>query len=420
MNLSQDFINSLPQAKRAEIEAISHEVMYRWDVIGRQSQQIPPGDWDVWAIIAGRGFGKTRTGSETVRIWSDQVPSILLVGATATDMRDIMIDGPSGILATSPDNNLPNYEPSKLRLTWPNGCIGHLRSAEDPDRIRGVETYRGWLDEFASWKYPKDAWDMISMAVRRGDTKKLITTTPKNIGVLKKLLAYSSTITTRGSTYDNIENLSESFRRLILERYEGTRVGKQEIYAEILEDVEGALWTTSMIETARVRKPIDFKRIGIGIDPAVTAKDTSDETGIIVGGLGVDNHGYVLDDLSGIYTPLAWAKKVIEAYYKYQADFVVAEVNNGGDLVEQNIKTIDPTIKIIQVRATRGKMTRAEPIANLYEQSKVHHVGNHPALETQMTTWAAMSGDKSPDRVDGLVWLFSKLMLNPEPPIFYG
>lgn len=403
---------SLPksQRNRAELEALVYELEHRWDHVGRVSQQEPQGTWDTWALIAGRGFGKTRTGSEIVRKWSGQVPSILLVGATSTDMRDIMIDGPSGILATAHRNNYPLYESSKLRLTWKSGCICHLRSADEPDRIRGVETYRGWLDEFVAWNHPKEAWDMVSMAIRRGDTKKLITTTPRRLSVLKKIIDFPGTVITRGSTYENISNLSESFRKIIIERYEGTRIGRQEIYAEILDDVEGALWNSSLIDKGRIAKTPDLKRVVVAIDPAVTSRPDSDETGIIVAGKGTDGHCYILHDSSGKFTPNEWAKRAIFCYEKYKADRIVAEVNNGGDLVEINIRIIDSTIPYKKVYASRGKVIRAEPVVALYEQGKVHHVGILDKLEEQMTTWDP-ENDKSPDRVDALVWAVTELMI---------
>jgi predicted phage terminase large subunit-like protein len=419
MNLSAELQSlSIPknQKQKAELEALVYELEHRWDYIGRESQQEPQGIWDVWALIAGRGFGKTRTGSEITRKWSNEVPSILLIGATSMDMRDIMIDGPSGILATAPRGNYPLYEPSKLRLTWRNGCICHLRSADEPDRIRGVETYRGWLDEFAAWNHPKEAWDMVSMAIRKGDTKKLITTTPRRLGVLKKIIGFPGTVITHGSTYENIDNLSESFRKIIIERYEGTQIGRQEIYAEILDDVEGALWTTEMIDQFRTKEHPDLKRIIVAIDPAVTSKPDSDETGIIVAGKGIDNHGYILHDSSGKFTPNEWAKRAIFCYEKYKADRIVAEVNNGGDLVEANIRTIKSDVPYKSVYASRGKVIRAEPIVALYEQGKIHHIGIFDELEKQMTNWNPE--EKSPDRLDALVWALTELMIDNSGQVY--
>ena len=411
MNLSAGLKNlSAKPVQIAELAAAVDELEHRWNYVGRPSQQEPPGDWDTWVIMAGRGFGKTRTGSEISRAWSNQVPSILLMGATATDLRDIMIEGPSGILKTAPRCNYPKYEPSKLKLTWPNGCVCHIRSAEEPDRIRGVEVYRGWFDEFASWDDPQQAWDMISMAVRRGDTKKLITTTPKRINTLKKIIALPETIITRGSTYENAPNLSDVFIDAIRQRYEGTRIGRQEIYAEIIDDVEGALWTAEMID--HVEHVPALKRCVVAIDPAVSATRRSDETGIIVAGLGIDDHAYIIDDFSGILSPMQWGQRAVYAYGKHAADRVVAEVNNGGDLVETNLRNISPNVSYKSVHATRGKVIRAEPVVALYEQKRVHHVSGLGKLEDQMTGWDATS-EKSPDRVDALVWALTDLMLQP-------
>jgi predicted phage terminase large subunit-like protein len=235
--------------------------------------------------------------------------------------------------------------------------------------------------------------------------------------VLKKIMDYPGTVTTRGNTYENISNLSEAFRQTIIERYEGTRIGRQEIYAEILDDVEGAMWISAMIDDNRLKSAPDMKKIVVAIDPAVTARVGSDETGIIVAGLGIDNHGYILHDASGIYSPNEWAKKAIFLYEKYKADRIIAEVNNGGDLVETNIRIIDNYIHYKSVHATRGKVIRAEPVVALYEQGKIHHVGAFAKLEEQMTTWDPES-DKSPDRVDALVWAITDLIIDPSGQIY--
>jgi len=368
----------------------------------------------MWAIITGRGWGKTRTGAETVRMWSDQVPIIHLIGRTATDVRDTMVEGPAGILAVHPKYNKPKYEPSKRRLTWPNGCRGVLFTADEPDLLRGPQCYKLWADELASWQY-EEAWDNALMGLRLGDTPQgLVTTTPRPIKMIKDLVEDQDNIITRGSTFENQDNLSPAFIKKIKEKYEGTRIGRQELYAEILEDYEGALWTHKMIEVAIVDKAPEMTRIIVAIDPAVTASKDSDETGIIVAGLGEDNRAYIIEDLSGVYKPSEWGRQAIGAYHKHKADLIIGEKNNGGDMIEHVLRTLQPDISYSTVWASRGKMTRAEPIQGLYEQHKVKHLGSHPALETQMVTWAAKEGDKSPDRVDAMVWAVSELMLNQD------
>lgn len=406
---------SLKQPQREELELLIEEWGYRWGIQARDKQKLPPGDWITWAIIAGRGFGKTRTGAETVRVWSDQVPIIHIVGRTATDMRDTMIEGPAGILAIHPDYNRPKYEPSKKRITWPNGCRAQLFSADEPDVLRGPQCHKAWADEVASWKYVEDAWDQLLMGLRLGTHPQVIvTTTPRPIPTIKEMVGDPDTIVTTGSTYENQDNLAGAFFRKIVSKYEGTRKGKQEIYAEILEDIEGALWTQKMIEKAHVAKAPEMVRIVVAIDPAVTSDPDSDETGIVVAGMGTDDHCYILDDLTGIYTPSEWARKAIGAYTTRHADRIIGEANNGGDLIEQVIRTHQSDVPYSKVWASRGKVTRAEPVQALYEQNRVKHVGSLPELETEMTTWAAKEGEKSPNRIDAMVWAVSELMLNQD------
>lgn len=369
----------------------------------------------IWAIIAGRGFGKTRTGAETVRIWSDQVPIIHIIGRTTTDLRDTMIEGPAGLLSVHPDYNKPKYEPSKKRITWPNGCRAQLFSADEPDVLRGPQCYKIWADELASWKYAEDAWDMALLGLRLGEhPQAVVTTTPRPTKIIKDMVIDEDNHVTKGSTFENAANLSPVFFKKVVSKYEGTRKGKQELYAEILEDIEGALWDQKLIDQAHVSKAPDLIRIVVAIDPAVTSDPDSDETGIVVAGIGTDNHCYILDDLTGIYTPMQWARRAIGAYTTRKADRIIGEANNGGDLIEQVIRTLDKDVSYSKVWASRGKVTRAEPVVALYEQRRIKHVGSLPELETEMTTWAAKEGEKSPNRVDALVWAVSELMLNQD------
>lgn len=377
---------------------------YRWDIRARPNQKPPPSDWVYWVILAGRGFGKTRTGAELVRVWAKDYKLVNLIGATADDARDIMIEGESGILAICPPAERPVYKKSDRRLDWPSGAKSLIFTADEPDRLRGKQSEKLWADELCAWRYVSDSWSQAMFGLRLGNKPQaVVTTTPRPIKQLKDLLADKATVVTRGSTYDNRANLAENFFTQITARYENTRLGRQELYAEVLEDIEGALWKNALLEKYRVNAAPELKRTIIAIDPAVSTNKTSDETGIIGIGFGIDNHLYPLADVSGIYTPLEWAHKAIHLYEILLADAIVAEVNNGGDLVEANLRACGFTGRVIKVYASKGKVIRAEPIVGLYEQGKVHHVGNLAGLETQMTTWAPKEDD-SPDRVDALVW----------------
>jgi len=406
----------LKQTSDRELEAIEHD----WGWWGRPNQQAPKGDWRTWLLLAGRGFGKTRSGAECIR---DQVihhrrRRIALVAPTAADARDVMVEGESGLLAIGPPQQRPQYEPTKRRLTWPNGAIATTYSADEPERLRGPQHDAAWCDEIASWRYP-EAWDMLMFGLRLGnDPRAVVTTTPKPIKIIRELIADPTTVITRGSTYDNRANLAPAFLQQIVRKYEGTRLGRQELNAEILDDVPGALWSRALIEETRwpVHRNIpDLVRIVVAIDPAVSTGEDADETGIIVAGKDADGHGYVLADQSARYAPTEWARTAIALYRQHKADRIVAEVNNGGDMVESTIRMIDPNVSYSAVRASRGKVIRAEPVAALYEQRRIHHVGAFPTLEDQMCAFAPdfdrSSAGFSPDRVDGLVWAFADLLV---------
>lgn len=388
-----------------EIIALS----YDWEYFSRPSQQLPDGDWISWLILAGRGFGKTRTGAETVRQWIKTCPYVNLIGATSDDARDIMIEGESGILAICPKDERPDYLGHKSQLRWPNGAKSLIFTADKPDRFRGKQHGKLWMDEIASWRYP-ESFDQAMFGLRLGNNPQcIITTTPRPIKIIKELLDSPTTHTTRGSTYDNKQNLAKTFIDKIVEKYEGTRLGRQELHAEMLLDNPDALWQRDKIESLRVKEHPDLKRIIVAVDPSVTANKNSDETGIIVAGLGSDSHGYILADITMKGTPEQWANIVVNAYHKYKADRIIGEVNNGGDMIETIIRNKDKYISYTGVRATRGKYVRAEPISALYEQDKVHHVGCFPELEDQMCEWSPDSSD-SPDRMDALVWALTHLM----------
>lgn len=340
-----------------------------------------------------------------------------IVGPTAADTRDVMVEGVSGILSCYPEHERPLYEPSKRRITWASGALATMYSADEPERLRGPAHDAAWCDELAAWRFP-EAWDQLQFGLRLGtDPRCIITTTPKPVQIIKDLIAHDQTVVTRGSTYENKTNLASGFLTDIVRKYEGTRLGRQELEAELLEDVPGALWTQELIDRQRVHlKDVPpLVRVVVAIDPAVTASETSDETGIVAVGLAANGHIYPLEDASMKGSPGEWGRASVLVWCSHKGDRIVAEVNNGGDMVEANIRAIHPDIPYRSVRATRGKLTRAEPVAALYEQGRVHHVGFFPAMESQMCNWTPNSGDKSPDRLDALVWAIYELVLDPEP-----
>lgn len=381
---------------------------YDWQQQARPSQRQPEGSWRTWLILAGRGFGKTRTGNETVRakIECGEWKRVALVAPTAADARDVMVEGESGMLSVCPPSFRPLYEPSKRRLTWPNGALATLYSADEPERLRGPQHDGAWCDELAAWRRP-EAWDMLMFGLRIGpDPQVIVTTTPKPTKIIKSLRAAATTVVTVGTTYENRDNLAPAFFEQIVKRYEGTRLGRQELEAEVLEDNPGALWTRSMIEESRVTDKPPLERVVVGVDPAVTNEEGSAETGIVVAGMLGDQF-YVLDDRSLRASPRTWASKAVMAYHSFSCDRIVGEVNNGGDMIEETIKNVDDGVSFKKVTATRGKHLRAEPIAALYEQNRVHHVGAFPELEDQMVEWEP--GMESPDRLDALVWALTEL-----------
>jgi phage terminase large subunit-like protein len=397
-----------------------------WPAIARPNQLPPPGDWQVWLLLAGRGFGKTRTLAEWVcqQAGSGQAGRIALVAATAADARDVLVEGQSGILAVSPPWFRPVYEPSKRRLTWPNGAMATTFSAEEPERLRGPQHGAAVCDELGAWSRP-ETWDMLQFGLRLGRYPRcLVATTPRPTKLIRELLAREGrdVTVTRGSTYENRVNLAPGFFDQIIRKYEGTRLGRQELNAELLDDVPGALWSGARLEELRwpVYKSVpDLVRIVIAIDPATTSGEDADETGIIVAGKDARGHGYVLGDTSGRYPPTDWARLAISLYRQHKADRVVAEVNNGGDMVEATLRMVDPNVAYTAVRATRGKVVRAEPVAALYEQGRIHHIGAFPTLEDQMCGFTPDLDRKtagfSPDRVDALVWALTDLLVEPMP-----
>ena len=395
---------------------VAERALYQWPLWARDNQLPPRGSWAVWLLMAGRGFGKTRTGAEWVRarVESGRARRIALVARTPADVRDVMIEGDSGLLSVCPHWNRPKYETSKRRLTWPNGAFALAFSSHEPDQLRGPQFDSAWCDELASWEYPRQTWDNLAFGLRLGNEPQcVVTTTPKPIELLRELLEREDARVTRGSTYDNRAFLADGFLRQIERRYEGSRTGRQEIFAEILDEAEGALWRRDWIEDARTAHAPDLARALVSIDPAVTSGPRSAETGIVVAGCDSRGHAYVLADGSGRMSPDGWARRAISLFHQHRADRIVAEVNNGGDLVRHtlNVASGDSRVPFKQVSASRGKYARAEPVAALYERGRVHHVGTFPQLEDQMCAWEPESG-ASPDRTDALVWAITELLIN--------
>jgi phage terminase large subunit-like protein len=397
-----------------------------WRAKARPEQLAPPGDWNGWLLMAGRGFGKTRTGAEWIKelVETGAARNIALVGPTAGDVRDVMCEGPSGILAVSSPWCRPEYEPSKRRLTWPNGAVASTFSSEEADRLRGPQHDALWADELAAWNDAHSTWDMAMFGLRAGTHPRwLVTTTPRPIKLLKELLAREGkdVVVTRGSTFANSANLAGPFLETIRKRYEGTRLGRQELNGELLNDVPGALWQLASIDGARVETApwMGLDRVVVAIDPAVTSGEDADETGIIAAGIDGD-HAYVLEDASGKYAPHEWAAKAINLYHRHSADRIIGERNNGGDMIEATIRSVDANVSFKSVVASRGKAIRAEPVSALYEQGRVHHVGTFAELEDQMTAFTSdfdrSRAGYSPDRLDALVWALTELMLGDTGP----
>lgn len=456
-----------PRKRQAILDSLSPAELelldWDWWFWGRPDQHLPPGDWRVWVILSGRGWGKTRTGAESVRWWAADYPSHALVGRTAADVRDVMVEGPSGVLAVSPRWERPDYQPSKRRLVWPSGAVSHTYSADEPDSLRGPQHHKAWADELAAWGKPV-AWDNLMLGLRLGDAPQaIVTTTPKPTALIRRLARDPRNVVTRGSTFDNAGNLSPAFLADIRAAYDGTALGQQELYGAVLDEAPGALWKRATFDAHRLsgdilvpllgldqarrrgilttqvrdqelgglRRWVDPKaqvaqgiaqagRIVVAVDPAVSAVEGSDETGIV--GFAASaapwqvRQGYVLADRSMSGSPESWARAAVELADLLGADELVAEANQGGDLVRSVLRTIPEArnVRIRLVHASRGKRARAEPVAALYEQGRVHHVGTFDLLEDQCCTWVPGDTTESPDRLDALVWGATHAMLGTD------
>jgi phage terminase large subunit-like protein len=401
-----------PAVRRTFLQSLTKDeaalLLGDWRVWARDEQLPPPGDWRIWLFLGGRGAGKTRSGAEWIARCAAQgaMRRIGLIGATHHDARAVMVEGESGLLRAASG---AVYEPANARVLWPGGAVAHLLSAEEPDSFRGHQFDGLWGDEFCKWRAPQAALDMALMALRLGqDPRALLTSTPRNIPALRALLASPGVAVTKSATAANAANLATGFLASMQARYGGTRLGRQELEAELIADNDAALWRRSWIEATRVRTAPALVQIVVAVDPP--AGLAGDECGIIVAGRGEDGAGYVLEDCSGgALTPNQWAARVMDAFARHEADAVIAEANQGGEMVKAVLRQGDGAAPIKLVHATRGKAVRATPCAALYEAGRVHHVGAFAVLEDQMCNYDGASGAKSPDRMDALVWALTEL-----------
>lgn len=423
-----ELLASLTESERtAALEALTenqaNELLWDWRFWARPNQLAPEGDWSTWVALAGRGFGKTEAGAQWVR---DRVQNgarcVALVAETQKDLEEVMV---SRLVKIHPPKEAPTVRYKPVRLVWPNGAVAYGYNGTEPDQLRGPEFDTAWVDEFAKYRYARDVWDMLQFTMRSGsDPRVFVTTTPRPIAILKEILADPTTVITRGSTFENKANLAASFLQKITARYEGTRLGRQELNAEILDDLPGALWSREMFDAHRVKQAPDMARIVVAIDPSGTAgeEDDGDTIGIVVAGKGTDGRAYVLADRSCKLSPDGWGRRAIAAYHEFGASRIVAERNFGGAMVEHVLRTIDRKAAYKEVTASRGKIARAEPVAALYEQGKISHVGSFPELEDQACLMLpdGFAGEGSPDRTDALVWALTDLMITNRGKSFFA
>jgi phage terminase large subunit-like protein len=407
------------------------ELNNQWLYWARPSQQLPPTlEFRNWLILGGRGAGKTRAGAEWVKALAlgifepviRRCSRIAIVAPTYDEARLVMIEGVSGVLSVHHPRERPKYEPSKRTLTWPNGSIAQVFSAEEPDSLRGPQFDAVWCDELAKWKQADAAWMNVQMALRMGEVPQaVITTTPRATKLIRTLINDAATVVTRSKTLDNANQLAPSFLKDVTERYGNTALGRQELDGELIDDDPNALWKRETFEQYRVKVVPDLRRIVVAVDPPATSTAKSNACGIVCVGLGVDGRAYVLQDASvKRMRPLQWAERVVSVFRRWEADRIVAEVNQGGEMVRALITQVDASVPLKTVHASRGKQARAEPVAGLYEQGRVSHVGGFAALEDEMCS--AIGEGASPDRLDALVWAVTELMLRraSEPRVRTG
>ena len=410
------FLGSLDNVESLVLE-------YDWTLRRRAGQLPPEGSWDTWVLQGGRGMGKTRPGAEQIKDWAIELGRdygggrIALIAKDPADARDVMIEGESGIMAISPPYFRPRYEPSKRRLTWDNHVVATIYSSETPEDLRGPQHHKGWIDEFCKMKHPREVWDNYILGLRLGDhPQTVITTTPRPIPVYMEVLTEPGTRITRGKTDDNYANLSAKFIERVYKKYKGTRLGRQELDAELLTDTPGALWTLLQIESLRVREHPPLVRIVVAVDPSGSSNEGAAEAGIVAAGVDKKGDGYVLGDHTDHLTPAGWGGRAVDLYTTLQADRIVGERNFGGEMVEYVIRgeaqKRNISVSYKDVHASRGKLLRAEPVSALYEQGRIHHVGSFPEMEDEMCTW--VPGMKSPNRLDAVVWALTELILNPD------
>jgi len=417
-------LKALPKAERDRFvasltDAEADALIYDWrGFLARPEQLAPEGNWSTWLINAGRGFGKTEAGAQWVKERVEAGSrSIALIAETQKDLEEVMV---ARLLSIYPDGQKPTARFKPVRITWPNGAVALGYNGTEPDQLRGPEFDAAWVDELAKYKRARQTWDMLQFTMRAGnDPRVIVTTTPRPIPVLREIIASDRSVVTRGSTFDNAGNLPAQFLEDLKNRYGNTRLGRQELEAEMLDDLPGALWTREMFDAHRLKEAPEMRRVVVAVDPSGTggADDNGDDIGIVVAGLGIDGRGYVLADRTCKLSPDGWGRRAVAAYHEFEADRIVAERNFGGAMVEHVIRTVDRGISYKEVTASRGKVARSEPIAALYEQGRVSHVGGLADLEDQMCLIGqdGYIGEGSPDRADALVWAITELMTKSQP-----
>lgn len=419
----EQYVDSLSPDELVELDKILGpdlaDVNWNWPLWARPNQLPPAGDWLTWLVLAGRGFGKTRCGAEWVRteVTEKRASRVALIAETQKDLEEVMVFGQSGLASVFPPHQKPRVTKKPIRIEFHTGAVAYGYNATEPDQLRGPQFDCAWGDELAKWRYARETWDQLQFGLRLGTRpRQIVTTTPRPIPILKEILAAKTTVVSRGVMIDNAANLAPSFVKTITDKYAGTRLGRQELSAEILDDVPDALWTRSGLDRDRRRADQipPLKRVVVAIDPAAKKNDMPDDgaaTGIVVAGVGEDNRGYVLDDATCRESPNGWARMAVACFHRYEANCIVGEINNGGDMVAATVRAVMPTVPFREVHASQGKWTRAEPIAALYEQGRISHVGTFAPLEDEMVNFGpnGLVGEHSPDRVDALVWALTEL-----------